>query len=202
MDTSAGNGTSDSPVGDVNVTNDEEKEEQRCSSMSRMGFLTFFFIVVIPMILPVIYSPPTRNSSEITSLGNTEFVRDSYYNDYLDDLVSSLNSTQEFGYLSSRHVLDPQAKALSWLRHDDDNFSLDSATPATLLKRYAAAVFYFSTRGDEWDEDSTFLSDLPVCSWGGGDIFRCDSSNEVIGIKLSKYGILRLFRLTFVYHHD
>jgi len=62
----------------------------------------------------------------------------------------------------------PQGMAASWIIYDDE-LQLDSSDPS-LLQRYAMAVLYFSTNGDNWQRDdagAAFLSNVSACDWSG-----------------------------------
>jgi len=90
----------------------------------------------------------------------------------------------------------PQGRALFWVAHEDE-FELASLDDL-LLQRYAMAVLYFSTKGDNWaqcsasgdspcDDRAAFLSNSSVCEWGG---ISCHSSSGDIGsIKLEFNGL-------------
>ena len=97
--------------------------------------------------------------------------------------------------LTTRDVLNnpnsPQAKALDWIANNDafkmdiPNFSGENGgTPNGLYsdtrfaERWALAVFYYSTGGDEWTYKLNFLEPIDHCDWyfrfvtQTGDIIR------------------------------
>jgi Leucine-rich repeat (LRR) protein len=85
----------------------------------------------------------------------------------------------------------PQAKALDWILNSDVATLCPGAD--NLYQRYALAVLYYSTGGDENEaciasqaancSISTWLSEVSECSWGG---IVCDNITRVTGIHLDK----------------
>jgi hypothetical protein len=56
----------------------------------------------------------------------------------------------------------PQSKALDWLQGNDKLWSYDLEK---IKHRFALAVFYHSTDGDNWTENRRWLSDTDECTW-------------------------------------
>jgi hypothetical protein len=56
----------------------------------------------------------------------------------------------------------PQSKALTWLAQNSRLWSYDMAKMRT---RFALANFYYSTDGDNWTENSNWISDSDECTW-------------------------------------
>ena len=98
--------------------------------------------------------------------------------------------------------------ALMWITQDDP---MQLPIPASdvpnsdplawkLLDRYAVAVLYFSTNGEQWTQDFSFLSGIDVCRWStarqNDDFFQsnefeirgivCDDDGRVTAIRLCK----------------
>ncbi len=81
-----------------------------------------------------------------------------------------------FGDISDR-------RALAWLL-DDIGGSQCNAEDVSIT-RYALAVFYYSTGGDEWDNNSGWLGSENECtSWFG---VVCDDSNHMTQLVLGKF---------------
>lgn len=91
----------------------------------------------------------------------------------------------------------PQYKAMYWLANDDkmlDEIDIRNLTLSEydiLTQRYAMAVFYHSTNGDQWYDKGEFLSTKKhICEWGSGkegvlpsskhgNVIRCDESHNI-----------------------
>jgi len=58
----------------------------------------------------------------------------------------------------------PQSKALTWLLTIDTSIS---ACSPSLIERYILIVFYFSTNGIGWNDNTNWLTDADYCSWYG-----------------------------------
>jgi Leucine-rich repeat (LRR) protein len=69
-------------------------------------------------------------------------------------------------------VRSPQYKAVDWLAHDDELGLLipklapaDSDEAYDFVTRYVMAVLYYSTTGQDWKNDLSFLSKKNTCAW-------------------------------------
>ena len=145
-----------------------------------------FIVVFLPLIIGLELS--SQEETKIATTQRTTF--DSYYNDYERDLNVTLRDGIKSGYLSSHHVLDPQARALSWLmKKIDGGSNLTTDTLPDLLQRYAMAVFYYAMDGENWNRNTTFLSDASVCKWDSqyGDRVGCNGAGQVTSLQLSKF---------------
>ena len=60
----------------------------------------------------------------------------------------------------------PQNDAYVWILNED-TYDIQSLTSNQIVERYALAVFYFSTKGKEWRNQSSFLEPISVCEWNG-----------------------------------
>mmetsp|Transcript_25672 Transcript_25672/g.37810 ORF Transcript_25672/g.37810 Transcript_25672/m.37810 type:complete len:225 (-) Transcript_25672:1108-1782(-) len=81
----------------------------------------------------------------------------------------------------------PQQKALTW-NIDDDTMQLHESD-VKFIQRFALAVLYFATNGENWsstnvDGKKPFLSGISECNWRG---IICNAENEVIIIYLGNY---------------
>jgi len=75
----------------------------------------------------------------------------------------------------------PQLKALQWILNDD--FSINhSEKDEVLIQRYALATIYYSTFGDGWVVNDSWLSDVSECEWHG---ITCND-DYVIELKLDE----------------
>jgi len=60
----------------------------------------------------------------------------------------------------------PQYLAFQWLLNDDPlQLPIKDTNETILMERYAAAVFYYATNGENWSDSLNFLSDRPICEW-------------------------------------
>ena len=60
----------------------------------------------------------------------------------------------------------PQGMALRFLLNDD-SAQLDPCEVPTIVQRYALATFYFSTDGEDWENNDRWLSSSDECNWHG-----------------------------------
>lgn len=80
----------------------------------------------------------------------------------IGDLVTSDPSVFE-------NNLTSQYAAMDWLANSDGwaeaNNILDSTDHRELVERYALALLYYSTNGNNWLSQSNFLEPISVCNW-------------------------------------
>ena len=91
---------------------------------------------------------------------------------------------QELGIVSMSDLADsftPQGKALDWIVSLDEMHLCPGDD--RLIQRYAAVVLYFSTRGEEWNDSTSWLSANSECEWAG---LTCNMIGEVTAVKLGK----------------
>jgi hypothetical protein len=85
----------------------------------------------------------------------------------------------------------PQSLAISWLANEDES-GLDLDDTDRVESRYALAVLYFATSGDNnmWIDELKFLSSLHECEWtsesGSGAGVGCDSEMRVVNVSIRK----------------
>jgi hypothetical protein len=81
----------------------------------------------------------------------------------------------------------PQGMAFDYMVNDDPALE-DPCSINTIEQRYGLQVLYFSTGGDEWDENSGWLGEDQECLWYG---VECpDGSDHITLIVLRKYSSL------------
>ena len=91
---------------------------------------------------------------------------------------------QEFGIVSMSDLANsstPQGKAFDWIVSVDELHLCPGDD--RLIQRYAAVVLYFSTRGEGWNDNTSWLSARSECEWAG---LTCNFIGEVISVKLGK----------------
>lgn len=98
-------------------------------------------------------------------------------------------------YLSSEPSVfedpdSPQSLAISWLAKEDES-GLDLDNTDRVESRYALAVLYFATSGDNmWVDKLQFLSPLHECEWisesGSGAGVGCDSEMRIVNLTIRK----------------
>jgi hypothetical protein len=79
----------------------------------------------------------------------------------------------------------PQNNALKWLAN---NTNLGNYTDKRKIQRYALAVFYYSTNGDNWSNNTGWLNNENECDWyiqpnnntlcASGDVVNLDFIDE------------------------
>ena len=117
----------------------------------------------MPTMTPTFAPTPTCNHSEV---------------EQYEELL------QELGIVSMSDLADsstPQGKAFDWIV-SIDKMQLCPGDDR-VIQRYAAAVLYFSTGGENWNDNTLWLSTESECEWSG---LTCDSIGEVSAIKLGK----------------
>jgi hypothetical protein len=77
------------------------------------------------------------------------------------ELYQLMQSLSFDGGAALNNTDSPQYKALTWLA---DNANLDDYPDWKRIQRYALAVFYYSTNGDEWHANDGWLSDYDECT--------------------------------------
>eukprot|EP00934_Nitzschia_sp_Nitz4_P008695 Nitzschia sp. Nitz4//scaffold2_size372955//38018//41345//NITZ4_000364-RA/size372955-processed-gene-0.471-mRNA-1//-1//CDS//3329546599//8685//frame0 len=84
----------------------------------------------------------------------------------------------------------PQNDAYQWLLDEDPaQLDLDSLSDLELQQRYVAALVYFSTVGEEWDDSAGFLGAGDVCQWRNDATengITCDSDGIISGFVLNE----------------
>jgi hypothetical protein len=78
-----------------------------------------------------------------------------------------------------------QSQALQWLESSAND---GVSTEADYLQRYALATLYFSTNGDEWKENTAWMSNTNECSWisTANSLDVCDSSGRYLSLDLQE----------------
>jgi hypothetical protein len=77
----------------------------------------------------------------------------------------------------------PQRQAYLWVLEQQQAQAdeEDHLSPNQLLERYILAVLYWAMGGPNWTQSEGFLSDLPVCEWGG---VTCGIEKTVVNLHL------------------
>lgn len=91
---------------------------------------------------------------------------------------------EELGVVSMSNLADsatPQGKAFDWIASLDEMHLCPGDD--RLIQRYTAAVLYFSTRGEDWNDNTSWLSANSECEWAG---LTCNLIGEVTAVKLGK----------------
>ena len=76
----------------------------------------------------------------------------------------------------------PQGQAYVWLR-DTDPAQIDPCTYETLDQRYSLTTLYYSTDGNNWVNNTGWLTGQPECDWGE---LICSSDNMLTELELGK----------------
>jgi Leucine-rich repeat (LRR) protein len=66
------------------------------------------------------------------------------------------------GQLALQDPNSPQSMALQWL---ESSANSDISTVESYLQRYALATLYYATNGNEWNDNTAWLSNTNECSW-------------------------------------
>jgi Leucine-rich repeat (LRR) protein len=149
-------------------------------------FLVILILSVIGLIVGVVVGFTLKSSSGIAAaptssptqvLSNVEF----FTTVRLPEILSA----------SSKDALSnpnsPQAKAMRWIEsiplHED-------LSEGRLIQRFALACIYFSTGGENWSENDSWLSDADECSWfSTSDHTICSEEGFYIHLELEETGL-------------
>mmetsp|Transcript_7921 Transcript_7921/g.19123 ORF Transcript_7921/g.19123 Transcript_7921/m.19123 type:complete len:527 (+) Transcript_7921:65-1645(+) len=174
------------PPGDRKTIHGGRKVED-----SKLSAWFCFSLLVLLVLLPLIVGLSIATEEEIKVDRTPLTTFDSYYEDYERDLNATLRGGTKSGYLAGHHTSDPQTKALNWLTTQDGGSSITTNSTSDLLQRYAMAVFYYAMDGDNWNQNTTFLSDASVCDWGSsyGDGVTCNGAGQVTSFRLFNRGL-------------
>jgi hypothetical protein len=81
----------------------------------------------------------------------------------------------------------PQGKALKWLESSINN---GVYTEQRFLQRYVLSTVYYSTNGNDWINNTLWLSDLDECNWVSTAQFVCDDSGRYIELDLQENNLV------------
>jgi Leucine rich repeat len=101
------------------------------------------------------------------------------------DLRSLVITTFPNGEASLQDPDSAQSQALQWLESStNDGVSTDEG----YLQRYALATLYYSTKGDEWKDNTAWMSNTNECSWisSASSLDVCDSSGRYLSLDLQE----------------
>lgn len=168
-------------------------EEGLTRKMQAILGVTGLAVVAIVVTLVVILADGNSDTSPLVT-------------DY-DFLVEILSPISGEGILLNE--TSSQNSAFNWLLDEDDFFNQDVAIQtldeSLLIERFALAVFYFSTQGEAWSRDLSFLSSNSVCEWpllGEDEIYTdgiaCNNDGRVTDVTLCEY---HLTWTSSVLHH-
>ena len=143
----------------------------------------------VPTLEPSLSLPPT-----LTTTSGERLCGDMSKTEYIEAITNIISEVSSLDSLSDE--TSPQSRALDWMLFDDKYQvcpDVGSAPPCDhVIQRYVAALFYFSTNGDKWNQcgrdgtlcspetstwmndpidtihsDSQWLSNTDECLWGG-----------------------------------
>mmetsp|Transcript_17212 Transcript_17212/g.26080 ORF Transcript_17212/g.26080 Transcript_17212/m.26080 type:complete len:667 (+) Transcript_17212:162-2162(+) len=117
------------------------------------------------------YPTPYPSEPSIVPSSPPSIPRKTRIDDYLMERTAVLNPPNEF-----LQVGTPQNDAYQWMLSTDTYAYDDYSTANTRMdQRYALAVFYFATEGENWLVSNEFLlSDKNECEWNGVQC-KCNS---------------------------
>ena len=126
--------------------------------------------------------PPTRGApttpSPVVSLPPSPPCPDDNQDDFLLDLLSEVTDPSLLLDMST-----PQGMAYFFLLDEVPSY----VCSPTIVQRYSLSVFYFSTEGSRWTEDSGWLSRRQECEWFG---VECNINGLVTSLNLGKQLLL------------
>lgn len=82
----------------------------------------------------------------------------------------------------------PQYRAAQWLFNNEN---LSEYAESQRIQRYALAVVYYSTNGQNWLQKTDWMSDEPECDWFNKGVTFCDAvSNGVANFDLNENNLV------------
>jgi hypothetical protein len=143
------------------------KEVNRCTAKWIVCILSLVLVASIASVATIFNHQRKEDfTKEITTfagLENMSIVDEDANTKYLQELVSTLSSQEDLQDPSS-----PQSRAVAWMVGQPDlnfiqveGFDRDSR----VKERYAMAVLYYSTNGENWTRGEPYLTKGPICAW-------------------------------------
>ena len=84
------------------------------------------------------------------------------------------------------HGGSPQNKSVEWILHDSFTRLVDPVcNQSRIVQRYVLGVLYYSTNGEQWTDQETFLSSGDECSWHPPSL-TCLDDNTIAVVQLGK----------------
>lgn len=183
--------TSQKPIveaNEVDPTMEEAKQQRRTGLL--FGSLAGLCMVVCAVVLLVLFAAGIFNSSvaKQAALGPPG----------APVMAPSLAPTSHFVLLpkySLEAIEDkpssPQARGYHWL---EDDPMLATYSNSRLLQRYALAVFYYATGGDQWFLNINWLSyESDECGWyhkhNDNQSIACDAEGNLLTLELTNNGL-------------
>jgi hypothetical protein len=103
------------------------------------------------------------------------------------NLFNLITEAYPQGRLALQDPSSPQGKALKWLESSANN---GVYTEQRFLQRYVLSTVYYSTNGNDWINNTAWLSDLDECSWMSTAQFVCDDSGRYIELGLQENNLV------------
>jgi hypothetical protein len=105
-----------------------------------------------------------------------------------DPLLQLLSVSSADGGAALYDSSTPQHQALQWIRTQNANNMFEEPI---ILQRYALAVLYYSTGGDNWRRSRTWLTSANECEWflAVSGMSACDSAGNIVTIRLANNGL-------------
>ena len=117
---------------------------------------------VFPTKSPVTFPTPTMTQAPSSPINPTTFPSSFSTLSEREELIKILEPFLPDDGQGFDEMFSPQSRALDWLLQ---NALLSSYDTEKIVTRFALAVFYFSTDGDNWAENRGWLSDTDECNW-------------------------------------
>mmetsp|Transcript_18029 Transcript_18029/g.31623 ORF Transcript_18029/g.31623 Transcript_18029/m.31623 type:complete len:629 (-) Transcript_18029:121-2007(-) len=116
-------------------------------------------------------SAPTPPPNERPSGPPVECLMGRTREEYLFDLLVPITPADILNDPST-----PQGMAFDYMANDDPALS-DPCSSTTIEQRYGLQVLYFSTQGQDWDDNTGWLGDGNECSWYG---VECEDDSGLV----------------------
>jgi len=134
-----------------------------------------------PPLQEITASPTTPSSEPSAAPTGTPTFAPTFSEEALEILDLLAKNSPDQGLALKNDPSSPQYRAFLWIISEAD---IDLAE---LLERYAMAVFYYSTDGDEWTNNANWLSPLHICEWWmNGEDSPCSFDQQLRYLDLSE----------------
>lgn len=175
-------GSNDDGVGYFNLFAAEARTPK--STRSRIIFfaiLCFLFVagggIAVAIIMTQSESTPDPPASAPTALPEEQAWSS-------DELLALLKREPAVDIQAVEFPGTPQAKAFTWLQNESNHEDGVLSDEKSVLQRFAFATLYYSTAGDNWVENTGWLSAAHECVWTTDIIWPCDLNREMLKLEL------------------
>jgi hypothetical protein len=151
----------DLPIG-MPVDMEEERRRQAAAKRRHVRWIVFSIVLALLFLIGTVLGVTLRSSSAPPSSTTTVSPTPSPTSQDFASVQSLIRSVSLDGGKTLEDASSPQYRALEWL---SQNEYLETYPDWRRIQRYALAVFFFATSGQDWVGNRAWLSDDDECTW-------------------------------------